>query len=589
MAENLSERSHLFQSEQTDLQDTHGNNYHDEDIRNKTKGSTSGEDKKIENGDHIISAKYESLDYDTIENELYQQEGRIKTKSAVWKEFNRWLVMGLVGVITGLIASFIDYMVVQATQLKFGYVHQYIEFCVKNLCLEEPFLIWIAFNAVLVFIGSFLTSFIEPVAAGSGIPQIKCFLNGVKIPHVVRLKTIVCKVLGVICAVAGGLVVGKEGPMIHSGAVVAAGISQGKIDALHLDLKIFEYFRSDTEKRDFVSGGAAAGVSAAFGAPVGGVLFSLEEGASFWNQALTWRIFFASMISTFTLNIVQSYIKDKPWNLSYPGLFNFGSFDKTDYSGFEIPLFVIMGVVGGLIGALFNHINYKLSVFRIRFVKKKWMHVVEAIIVAVLTGTVGYITLYFLNDCQPPKTDEQYDSAQIFCDDGQYSTTSSVLFQTPEESVKKMFHEPPGTYGAETLVVYGICCFLLACWTYGLYVPSGLFIPSLLIGAIWGRLFGMLLNVIFPDMNWVNLEKYSLIGAAAQLGGIVRMTISLTVIIVEASGNITFGLPVMIVLMVAKWIGDLFNEGIYDMHIHLQGVPLLGWEPSSMLSNINAM
>jgi hypothetical protein len=50
---------------------------------------------------------------------------------------------------------------------------------------------------------------LQPVAAGSGIPQVKCYLNGVKIPRVVRIKTLFVKVVGVICSVVGGLAVGK--------------------------------------------------------------------------------------------------------------------------------------------------------------------------------------------------------------------------------------------------------------------------------------------------------------------------------------------------------------------------------------------
>lgn len=68
---------------------------------------------------------------------------------------------------------------------------------------------WIGINVLCVFLGSTLVTYIEPVAAGSGIPQVKCYLNGIKIPRVVRFKTLVVKVVGVVSSVVGGLAVGK--------------------------------------------------------------------------------------------------------------------------------------------------------------------------------------------------------------------------------------------------------------------------------------------------------------------------------------------------------------------------------------------
>ena len=58
--------------------------------------------------------------------------------------------------------------------------------------------------------------YLEPVSGGSGIPEIKCFLNGIDLPRVVRVKTLICKVVGVTFSVAAGLPVGKEGPMVST-------------------------------------------------------------------------------------------------------------------------------------------------------------------------------------------------------------------------------------------------------------------------------------------------------------------------------------------------------------------------------------
>ena len=129
-------------------------------------------------------------------------------------------------------------------------------------------MISIAFNILACFLAT-MCCVIAPDAIGSGIPQIKSYLNGVNIPRLMRFKTLLGKVFGVICSVSGGLAVGKEGPMIHSGAVVAAGLSQGKATSVPITTKYNKAYRTDREKRDFVACGAAAGVAAAFGSPLG--------------------------------------------------------------------------------------------------------------------------------------------------------------------------------------------------------------------------------------------------------------------------------------------------------------------------------
>uniref|UniRef100_A0A7E4VYC5 Chloride channel protein n=1 Tax=Panagrellus redivivus TaxID=6233 RepID=A0A7E4VYC5_PANRE len=547
--------------------------------------------------DRILSEKYESLDYEIIDNELYRTE---ETSSDHQKQLfrlslNRWVVCFLIGIVTGVVAAFIDILVYYSAQVKFHVVlNNLINICDKSKlkesgCAWVVLSAWAIYNCILVGIGAALVLFVSPVAAGSGIPQIKCFLNGVQIPGVVRLKTLFAKAIGVSCSVAGGLAAGKEGPMIHSGAVIAAGISQGRCLTFPIDFNVFRYFRNDREKRDFVSAGAAAGVAAAFGAPIGGVLFSLEEGASFWNQASTWRMFFSAMISSFTVSSLLSVFYGQSGMLSWNGLANFGVFENNSYNIWEIPFFLLIGVLGGVFGAFFNYLNVHLTKFRKHYVRTTFQKFFECILVAVTSAFVGFITLFLVDDCQPMGVDPNLTEAtKLWCPKGKYSAVANLFFQNPEESVKSLFHSPFNAFHPTTLLIFAVEYFLLTLWTFGLNVSSGVFIPTLLTGAAWGRLVGVMAERMFPSLTGIDPGKYALAGAAAQLGGVARMTISLTAIIVEATKDITFGLPIMLVLMITKFVGDLFNEGLYDSHIEIAEIPFLDWNAPKLCRNILA-
>ncbi|XP_014877440.1 chloride transport protein 6 isoform X2 [Poecilia latipinna] len=512
----------------------------------------------------------------------------------------------VIGVTVGLVGLFVDFFVHLFTKIKFSVVADSIEKCTDRGCLSLSLLELLTFNMVFVFIASLLV-LIEPVAAGSGIPEIKSYLNGVKIPGIVRLRTFLCKAAGVLFSVAGGLFVGKEGPMIHSGAIVGAGLPQFQSITFKRVKFDFPYFRSDRDKRDFVSAGAAAGVAAAFGAPIGGTLFSLEEGSSFWNQALTWKVLFCSMSATFTLNFFRSGINFNKWgSFQLPGLLNFGEFKCSDgekkchlWTAVDLGFFVLMGVVGGLLGALFNCMNKCLAKYRMRHIhpKARFIRVLESLLVAMVTTVVIFLASVLLGECRDLSSPTTHNSTvsgsedinstirQFFCSNKSYNDMATLLFNPQEAAIHQLFHQD-GTFSPATLSIFFLLYFLLACWTYGVSVPSGLFVPSLLCGAAFGRLVANILKVKLG--LHIYSGTFALIGAAAFLGGVVRMTISLTVILIESTNEITYGLPIMITLMVAKWTGDFFNKGIYDIHIQLKGVPLLEWETEVEMDKLTA-
>ena len=186
---------------------------------------------------------------------------------------SRWIMMFMIGLVVGLVGFLLKSSIFRISNLRYW---------VANMLLESDnlpgFWLWIiGYSVLIVFISAALVVFIQPAAAASGIPETISYLNGAHVPKIFNIRTMVIKFFSCVCAVGSGLPVGPEGPMIHLGAMLGKGLSQGQSRTMGFATNMFKRFRNMRDRRDFISAGAAAGVASAFGAPVGGLLFSMEE------------------------------------------------------------------------------------------------------------------------------------------------------------------------------------------------------------------------------------------------------------------------------------------------------------------------
>lgn len=347
----------------------------------------------------------------------------------------------------------------------------------------------------------------EPAAIGSGIPEVKAYLNGVNLERAVRKRVLFAKVVGMIFSVASGLPLGKEGPMIHAGSIIGVEVAEGdfilarkirslftgvrEVDMRRMNWSRFQKFRNDASKRDFVTIGAAAGVAAAFQAPIGGILFTLEEGASFWSVLLTFRAFLCAMVVVLTLLLLNEgvllTVDATRATADVTKLISSGieltQTDGVTFSGYSLVHFAVMGAGGGMMGAFFNLINKRVTQLRMQHYDRMWKRLAELLALTVAFSFTAFVLSYLwgVNSslCKPMpnvRDDLSLGLISFNCDATQYNEVASLFMVPPVTALQSLFNGVAGQdetalFTTSALLLFGIPYFFFAAFTSGTSIP----------------------------------------------------------------------------------------------------------------------
>ncbi|KAF8202213.1 Cl-channel protein [Pholiota molesta] len=300
--------------------------------------------------------------------------------------------------------------------------------------------------------------------------------------------------------------------------------------------------------------------------PSGGVLFGLEELDTFANESdVMWRGFVASAVAAVSLQWVN------PFGTAKLVLFQV-TFVSDTWRAFELIPWVTLGVIGGVLGSLLIRLNVEIALYRRNSILRDWP-VLEVVSVSAVTAAISYLIVFarvqtselvanLFQECDPTK--------------GDYHGLCN-----PTATLENVF----------LLCLTAILKIVLTAWTFGMMVPAGIFLPTIGIGACLGRAMGLIMQSLYrayptawiflscppdPSVRCISPGFYAVIGAAAMLGGVTRMTISLIVILFELTGALSHVLPIMISIMTSKWVGDaLGKDGIYTVWIAMRRYPWL--------------
>ncbi|MDF0556146.1 chloride channel protein [Kamptonema sp. UHCC 0994] len=373
---------------------------------------------------------------------------------------------------------------------------------------------WLALPAIGL-IGGLLAGIIverfAPETSGSGIPQVKAVLA--KVPMSLDLRVAFFKLLGGTLALGSGLALGREGPTVQMGAALAAQLSHW-------------FPTSPDHRRQLIAAGAGAGLAAAFNAPIAGVLFVVEELLQDLSGITLGTAILASFIGAVVSHVLGGQSLDINLNLVT---------HTTNFSVQEIPFYLVLGVLAGLLGSLFNEsILASLAFYR------RVLHLSLPLRIG-LAGFVCALIVLILPD--------------IFRD----NTGLREILIT-------------GKADWHVAAIAFLAYFFLTIVAYGSGAPGGLFAPTLILGSALGYLIGLC------EHNLLGISPattYALAGMGTFFSAVARVPVTAIVIVFEMTTDFNLVLPLMIGSVTSYLVSEKVSPGsIYDRLLEFKGIYL---------------
>lgn len=360
------------------------------------------------------------------------------------------------------------------------------------------------------FIAGFLVERLAPEAGGSGIPDVKATLANV--PVNLSWRVAIVKLLSATFTLGSGLTLGREAPTIHIGAALAAGLSR-------------LVPTSPDYRRQMIAAGAGAGLAAAFNAPITGVLFVVEE----LLQDLSSLTLGVAIIASFIGAVVSRLLGGRSLELNLVLAAYQSSFWIT-----EIPFYLLLGILAGLLGSLFNRgIIASLKFYSQLRLSLPWR--------VALAGCVSGIAIALLPSAFRDNT----------------GLRESLITGETQPSL--------------AAIVF-VSQFILTLVAYGSGAPGGLYAPSLILGSALGYLVGIGEHAV---LGLSSPATYALAGMGAFLSAAAKVPITAIMIVFEMTTDFNLVLPLMIGSVTAYIIAEKIAPGsLYDKLLELNGIHL---------------